>query len=345
MERSGATASDRAVISDGVVGGRAMRRVATTAGRLAPVAVAVSLLAALGATASGATTITTATAPTTASPDIVSATITKNGFATGHPSVVQVVFDKPITLNGPSVNPNLFGAIGPDTTNNSSSVPSSCVIDANGKAVDCQFPSTTDIAANSLFEVDGGAIASANGTLPNVLGLTTLGGGNSPTFLAPKLKRAAVTSAAFNQITFTFDQPVKAPVAHLFGFTTRDGQTEDLGNKVSPPSGDKVTVTFPTSSSVRSAEQFFVVNGAVKGRSSGNKNPDMSMGTPPAHRPNLKTVAGTSAPSQFLFTVDRPSVVVNPGDFLVYPNEGAGTPIPATSVSAMAGSTMLLATF
>jgi putative cell wall-binding protein len=292
-------------------------------------------------------------APVTNAPDLVSATLVTNGFATGSPSTVQYTFDKSVA--GALAAPSHFGAIGPDTTATSPDFgATACVIDPDGLSVDCQFPATENVAARTMVEVDGGSVFSASGHLPNVLNVVPLSGGNNLTFPSPILTSAAVSSAAFNQITYTFNQNVQlvgsaaASAAH-FGFTTSDGQTEDIGATNATPSGNTVTVTFPAAAPVTTATQFFVLRNGVKGTSSGFINPDTSVGTA-SSRVNLVSVTRTAAPNQFLFTVDRPSVVVTPADFQISQTEetppGASNP-PVSAISAVpvGGSSTFLVTF
>jgi hypothetical protein len=298
----------------------------------------------------------------TNAPDLVSATLTTNGFATGMPSTVQYTFDKAVA--GPIAAAFHWAAIGPDTTATSPDFgATACVIDPNGLAVDCQFPATQNVAARTMVEVDGGSIFSANGHLPNVLNVVPLSGGNNLTFPSPILVSAAVSSAAFNQITYTFNQNVQllgtaAAAASHFGFTTTDGQTEDIGGTSAVPSANTVTVTFPASAPVTTATQFFVTRatlappaavGGVRGTSSTFVNPDTSVGTA-ASRVNLVSVTRTAAPNQFFFTVDRPSTVSTVGDFQISMTEetppgAANPPVNAIAAVPVGGSTTFLATF
>jgi putative cell wall-binding protein len=292
--------------------------------------------------------------PVTAAPDLITANITFNGFATGQPSEVQYTFDKSVVAITTHGNNTIFTLTGPDLRLNVFH-PGVCVIDPNGVAVDCQFAAGQDIANNTIAEVDGGAVI-GTGALPNVLGAVTLGGGNLADLPQPVLVSAAVSSVAFNQITYTFNQNVQliggsAVAAADFGFGTTDGNTEFIGGASAVPSANNVTVTFPApaATGVPNANYFFVLAAAVRGTSSGVQNVITDWGTLPAQRPNLVSVQRQTAPNQFLFTVDKPALgpttaTLLPGNFLVYQNVAAPAPVGATGVVPLS-NTQFLATF
>jgi hypothetical protein len=156
-----------------------------------------------------------------------------------------------------------------------------------------------------------------------------------------------VSSVAFNSITYTFNGPVTLPAATatfnpatLFGFGTSDGQTTFFGaGATATVSGNTVTVSFPQGDQVSNATYFFVRDGAVVGGIISDS------GTQPSLRPNLLSVARVgNNPTQFVFTVDKPSNVLTASDFHVYRNAGTLLPYTATSVSPIS-STQFLATF
>jgi len=303
-----------------------------------------------------------AASPVTAAPDLTSVVLLNNGFNTGQPSTVMYNFDKSIA----TVKAGFFGILGPDITAASGKIPAGgCVIDPNGVSVDCQFPGTVNAAARTIGEVDGAGVTGSNGGLPNVLNTATLSGANNPTLPQPALVPGgcAVSSVAFNQINYTFNQPVQlnpintaAVDASLFGFGTTDGQTENIGAISAVPSGNVVTVTFPVSNAVSQANYCFVLDGpaggakggAVVGTASGVQNVITDTGTPPASRPNLVSYQRQASPNQFLVTVSIPSVFGVPGtsakNFLIYQNSEQACGLPAAAVNPLS-STQFLVTF
>jgi hypothetical protein len=65
----------------------------------------------------------------------------------------------------------------------------------------------------------------------------------------------------------------------------------------------------------------------------------------PSQRPNLVSIARVpNNPAQFVYTVDKASTLLTPGDFLLWRNAGTLAPYAATTVSAISG-TQFLATF
>jgi putative cell wall-binding protein len=301
-----------------------------------------------------------ASSPVTAAPDLVSAVLVFNGFNNGQPSQVDFNFDKSIA----TVTAGAFGLVGPDLTAASGQLAAlGCVIDPNGVSADCQFSGSQNVAARTIAEVDGGGVTGSNGSLPNVLNTATLSGANNPTLPQPALvpSGCAVSSVAFNQINYTFNQPVQlnpaitaAAAAALFGFGTVDGQTENIGAISAVPSGNVVTVTFPVSNAVSQASYCFVLPGAVMGTASTVLNVITDAGTPPSARPDIVSVQRETSPNQFLFTVSIPSTVApvtagNPvplKNFIIYQNEEQPCGYTAAGGAAQPlSSTQFLVTF
>jgi putative cell wall-binding protein len=306
----------------------------------------------------GAGGVFPAPTPTTNGPDLVSAAITFNGFNNGQPSQIQYTFDKSIA----AIVPGAFGILGPDLAAPSGVVaPLGCVIDPNGIAADCQFGAGVNVVARTIAKVDGRGVTGSNGatvgTLKNVLSAVTLSGGNNAVLPQPALvpSGCSVSSVAFNQINYTFNQPVVpnpaltlALAAQKFGFGTVDGQTENIGGVTFVTATNSVTVTFPVSNAVSQANYCFVLPGAVVGAASGVANVITDAGTLPSSRPNVISVQRMTLPNQFLFTVDKPSVFGSPGtaaaNFVVYQNESVPTPIAGVFVSVQS-STQFIVTF
>jgi hypothetical protein len=247
---------------------------------------------------------------TTNGPDLTSTSIVQNGNGSSTPSVVQYVFDKPVTC-GPTTNLANFMLVtnDPSVSTNTQinpvtlalNTPTNCQqATGNTNAVNVTFPAGVIAASYPLAVVQntspagtdnatGGAVVGtqpSNGDgLPNPLGAVALSGSTAPSGTTPGLTASpqlmSTTNVDQNTEVFTFNQPLKAATctAGDFAFYQSPGTPPGgiTGSGCTVTGSNAVTVTWtgtPGQNAVQTATRFTVVAGAVQASATTNTNPD-----------------------------------------------------------------------
>ncbi|MHB8671991.1 MAG: hypothetical protein ACYDAD_15770, partial [Acidimicrobiales bacterium] len=193
----------------------------------------------------------------------------------------------------------------------------------------------------SGFAASGSSTGASSGGIPN-----------------PVLTSAAPVPGSNNLIAYTFNQNLSTTATSVGAFGYDDSTGNEFtcgaggGGCTANTAGSTVTVAFPTTvvPSPTAGARFFVhgvgtpapnVGPGVFSSVTFAGNAETAAGAATTGRPNLVSVARTSVPNQFLFTVDAASTVGTPNNFLIYSLNG-GTPAAGSVVNAQSNTQFLV---
>jgi len=311
--------------------------------------------------------------PSSNGPDLISASITSNGFSNGLSSTVQYVFDKAVG----GVTTADYGLFGFTNGAAGNTVPAfNCGNDPNPNAVDCSFtvasgnPATFTLATVGNTAPSGLAGAALSNNLvatANPLGSALLSGAavnpasGSGQVSGPQLVKATYDNpsvcASGSGVTYQFDEGLSAAPAPA-SFVLYNGAANGLpiaatGVAAAPAGSNSVDACFAAGVVVSAAYWYGVGSGGVLSAAGGAPNPEGGVTGPVAQGAPGSTLGPTltgvteSAPQSniFLYTFNQPVTVTSafPAEFKLY--TAATTPSFATALAPGGSPNVVAATF